>query len=244
MLPKLSLHEATVVTAEALTEALQRKQPPPNLEALLDPTKAALIQLHQYIHPPQPSKAISDALPRVREPPRVATRKHQRPTSQSDEGSIASRTRSGGHKVELANFYASTMVHPTTGLLMEYRQLITAPATRADWQLSAANEFGRLAQGVGGRVQGTNTITFIHHHEMPSDRQATYPRFVCSERPQKQEKNRTRMTVGGNLIKYPGDKAPRQQNSKQPRSFSTAYYPPKTHVFARLTSPTSTSIHH
>jgi hypothetical protein len=55
-------------------------------------------------------------------------------------------------------------------------------------------------------VQGTNTITFIHHHEMPSDRQATYPRFVCSERPQKQEKNRMRMTVGGNLINYPGDK--------------------------------------
>jgi hypothetical protein len=64
-----------------------------------------------------------------------------------------------------------------------------------------------LAQGVRGRVQGTNTITVIHHHEMPSDRQATYPRFICSERPQKQEKNRTRMTVGGNLINYPGDKS-------------------------------------
>jgi Reverse transcriptase (RNA-dependent DNA polymerase) len=66
-----------------------------------------------------------------------------------------------------------------------------------------------LAQGVGGRIKGTDTITFIPHHEMPADRQATYPRFVCSERPQKQEKNRTRMTVGGNLISYPGDKSTR-----------------------------------
>jgi hypothetical protein len=162
------MHEATVFAAEALTEALQHNQPPPNLEALLDPTKAALIQLQQYIHPPQPSNAISDALLRVREPPRVETREHQRPPSQSDEGPIARRTRSGGHKVELANFYASTVVHPTTGCLMEYRQLITDPATRADWQLSTANEFGRLAQGVGRHVQGTNTITFITTTKCPA----------------------------------------------------------------------------
>jgi hypothetical protein len=90
---------------------------------------------------------------------------------------------------------------------MEYRQLITDPVTREEWQLLAANEFGQLAQGVGGCIKGTNTITFIPHHEMPSDRQATYPRFVCSERPQKQEKNHTCMTVGGNLINYPGDKS-------------------------------------
>jgi hypothetical protein len=44
---------------------------------------------------------------------------------------------------------------------------------------------------------------------MPSDWQATYPRFVCSERLQKQEKNRMQMTVGGNLINYPGDKSTR-----------------------------------
>jgi hypothetical protein len=60
---------------------------------------------------------------------------------------------------------------------MEYKQLISDPATRDDWQLSAAIEFGCLAQGVGGRIHGTNTITFIPHHEMPADRQATYPQF-------------------------------------------------------------------
>jgi hypothetical protein len=92
---------------------------------------------------------------------------------------------------------------------MEYRQLIADPATCETWQKSTANEFGRLAQGVGGRIKGTDTITFIRHHEMPQDRQATYPRFVCSERPQKAERHRTRMTVGGNKIDYPGDKSTR-----------------------------------
>jgi hypothetical protein len=71
---------------------------------------------------------------------------------------------------------------------MEYCQLISDPLTRADWQISVANELGRLVQGVSGRIKGTDTITFIAHHEMPPNRKAPYPRFFCSEQPQKTEK--------------------------------------------------------
>jgi hypothetical protein len=88
---------------------------------------------------------------------------------------------------------------------MEYRQLITDPTTKDAWLLSSANEFGRLAQGVGGRIDCTNTIRFIPSKDLPHGQTATYPRFVCSERPQKEERNRTRLTLGGNLINYPGD---------------------------------------
>ena len=98
----------------------------------------------------------------------------------------------------------NTVVDPDTGEHMEYRQLISNPRTSALWQRSAANEFGRLAQGVGDRIQGTDTIHFIHKSELPSDRRPTYGRFVCTYRPQKSEKERTRLTVGGNLIDYPG----------------------------------------
>jgi Reverse transcriptase (RNA-dependent DNA polymerase) len=207
LIPKLSPHEATIIAAEALAEALQQRKRPVNLEVLLEPTKAALLQLQQYIHPPTLSEATSDELPRVRGPPRVNPTMLEPTLPTINNQPIAKRTRSGGVQAQVPNFYASAVAHPITGKLMEYRQLISDPATRNDWQLSAANEFGRLAQGVGGRIRGTNTITFIPHHEMPADRQATYPRFVCTERPQKQERNRTRMTVGGNLITYPGDKS-------------------------------------
>jgi hypothetical protein len=36
---------------------------------------------------------------------------------------------------------------------------------------------------------------------------ATYGRFVCLIRPQKEETHRTRITVSGNLIDYPGNKS-------------------------------------
>eukprot|EP00957_Ditylum_brightwellii_P133224 10158139-Ditylum_brightwellii.AAC.1 len=36
-------------------------------------------------------------------------------------------------------------------------------------------------------------------------RMPTYARFVVDYRPQKSEKNRTRITVGGNLIECPGN---------------------------------------
>jgi hypothetical protein len=71
---------------------------------------------------------------------------------------------------------------------MEYWQLISNPITCANWQTSAANEFGQLAQGVGGHIKGTDTITFIQHHAMPANHKATYPCFVCLERPQETEK--------------------------------------------------------
>ena len=48
-----------------------------------------------------------------------------------------------------------------TGKILNYRQLMRHPNYKKDWQLSSANEFGRLANGVGGRIKGTNTIKFI-----------------------------------------------------------------------------------
>ena len=94
-----------------------------------------------------------------------------------------------------------------TGKLLEYKQLINHPKYREDWLLSSANEFGRLAQGVGGRISGTDTIFFIHKHEVPEDqfRDTTYAKFVCNERPQKKEVNGTQMVAGGNRIQYPGE---------------------------------------
>ena len=60
--------------------------------------------------------------------------------------------------------------------------------------------------GVGERMPtGTQTMFPIRLNQIPKGRKATYVKFVCNKRPQKEEENRTRLTMGGNLIDYPGD---------------------------------------
>lgn len=100
---------------------------------------------------------------------------------------------------------ANAVLHPDTGEVMEYRALAAHPKTQAIWTKSFANELGRLAQGVGNRITGTDTIFFIPKTSVPQDRTVTYGRIVCDYRPQKSEPERTRLTVGGNLINYPYD---------------------------------------
>ena len=102
--------------------------------------------------------------------------------------------------------YAAPITHSETDRSMEYMDLITDPSTRATWLHSAANEFGRLAQGLPDKqVEPTNTMFFIPFSQVPKHKRPTYARFVCSYRPQKTEPYRTRIPVGGNLIDYPGN---------------------------------------
>jgi hypothetical protein len=66
-------------------------------------------------------------------------------------------------------------------------------------------QIGRLAQGtLPDMPSGTNTIFFICHPAVPTGRKATYLRIVSTIRPGKKENKRTRFTVGGNHIDYPG----------------------------------------
>ncbi len=94
-----------------------------------------------------------------------------------------------------------------TGKLLNYRQLINSPKYKTAWSLSAANKFGRLANGIRGCIKNpTNTIQFISQNKVPADRRnnITYGQFVCLVRPKKAEPNQMRFTVGGNRINYPG----------------------------------------
>jgi hypothetical protein len=72
---------------------------------------------------------------------------------------------------------------------------------------SFSNEIGRLAQGVGGRILGTDTTNFIEYNKVPIDQRkdVTYGNIQVDYRPQKAEENRTGLTVGGNLIDFPSD---------------------------------------
>jgi hypothetical protein len=73
-----------------------------------------------------------------------------------------------------------------------------------EWLYSTANEFGCLTKGVAPHMpSGSETMRYLFHHQLPPGRQATYARFVATERPHKAETKRVRLTVGGNLVHYP-----------------------------------------
>ncbi len=70
----------------------------------------------------------------------------------------------------VATNFANEVFDEESGKLMKYQQLITHPRYQEVWMHSSTNEFGRLAQGIGGCIQGTNTIFFVHKDQVPPDR--------------------------------------------------------------------------
>ena len=106
-----------------------------------------------------------------------------------------------------ARLYAGAAIDPATGKLCEYGALLKG-SEGAAWTHATALEFGRLAQGVGADIPtGSDTIFFIDHAAKPAHKKATYCRVVATDRPQKIETKRVRLTVGGDRIQYDGDLA-------------------------------------
>ena len=59
-------------------------------------------------------------------------------------------------------YQAMAVIDAETGQLLSYKQLIHSPKYKKDWSYSAVKEFGRLVNGVGGRIANlTHTIKFI-----------------------------------------------------------------------------------
>jgi len=78
---------------------------------------------------------------------------------------------------------AMAVMDEETGQLLNYRQLLRSAKYKKEWSISSANEFGRLANGVGNRIKNpTNTIQFVRKKDIPQDRRkdVTYGSFVCS----------------------------------------------------------------
>ncbi len=111
----------------------------------------------------------------------------------------------------MENNLRSETTHTTfaieSGKLLKYRALLTHPKYHIAWTHSSANKFGQLAEGVGTRIKGTDTIFFISKQDIPVDQQrdVTYGKFVCEYKPKKIKKECTRFTVGGDKINYPDD---------------------------------------
>jgi hypothetical protein len=96
---------------------------------------------------------------------------------------------------------ANAVICPETGKSLKHQELITKLRYKIKWIRSTANEINRL--------YNTNTIRFIRRSNIPKGRKVTYGSFVVDTKDHKEEKERTRLTVGGDQIEYLGDKSTR-----------------------------------
>ena len=104
--------------------------------------------------------------------------------------------------------FCGGVTHPETGEnVTSYKALLKIPSLRETWVKAMCKELGNISQGFG-KQEGTNTVKFLTHEEIkkiPPGRTVTYARIVIDYRPQKDDPNRVRITVGGNLIDYPDE---------------------------------------
>ena len=63
---------------------------------------------------------------------------------------------------------------------------------------------GQLAQVIR-EFKGTNTVMFIPKSKSPKDKKVTYGEIVCEMKPENEEKEHTRLTVGGKLLDFTGN---------------------------------------
>jgi hypothetical protein len=109
---------------------------------------------------------------------------------------------------------ALSVLDHTTGDFLEHCQLCCDPCYKTTWDTSYANKLGRLCQGIGSgptpnsqRVAGTDTFCLIDYNDIPlhKHKEICHTMVICEVHPEKDNPDRTRITIGGNRICYPGN---------------------------------------
>jgi hypothetical protein len=114
---------------------------------------------------------------------------------------------------------ANAVICPVTGKSLKHQELITKLRYKIKWMRSTANDINRL--------YNTNTTRFIRWSDIPRGRKVTYGSFVVDIKDHKEEKERTRITIGGDQIEYPGENPLDQQVLQRQKSSSIVSFPPK-----------------
>jgi hypothetical protein len=117
-----------------------------------------------------------------------------------------------GHFAHLCQ--ALSILDPATGEFLEHCQLRCDPKYKPMWDTSYANKLGRLCQGNGTgtmpntkQVTGTNTFFLMDYNDIPVHKckEICHTLIVCKVHPEKDDPNRTQITIGGSQICYPED---------------------------------------
>ena len=109
--------------------------------------------------------------------------------------------------IHLPKGYALKALNVDTGKLEEYPGLLKSSEGPL-WECSTAEEFHRLCKG-NEKIRGTDTMHFIHKKDVPAGCKVTYMRLIITDRPQKEQPRRVRITVGGDRLDYPFDASTR-----------------------------------
>jgi hypothetical protein len=100
----------------------------------------------------------------------------------------------------------NSVIHPSTGKEIKYKDLMKDPDLGPSFEIGLSNELGRICQGIR-EIAGKNTAFFIDLKSIPKNRKITYGKLVCDFKPNKNEKHRVRLTLGGDRLDYSGDTA-------------------------------------
>jgi hypothetical protein len=112
------------------------------------------------------------------------------------------------------NLLALSVLDPTTGNMLEHRQLRCNPWYKTTWDTLYANELGRLCQGIGSGeahsskcVAGTKAFFRIDYHDilLHKGKEICQTMVICEVCPDKDNPNCTQITIGGNRICYPSN---------------------------------------
>ena len=132
-----------------------------------------------YISPDSSKSPRVTPSPRVKQSPQYQSRSRT-----CRKNSISSKYADAANYIAIAE--ANSITHPITGQDQEYRHLMNSNEKKI-WKKSFTNELGRLSQGVGNRIDSTNTIFFEQKSAVPRGKKVTYGRIVCDIKDQKSE---------------------------------------------------------
>jgi hypothetical protein len=103
-------------------------------------------------------------------------------------------------------YQENAVIHTVTGKEMEYMALMKDPGLQPLWTRGFGNECGPLFQGIWD-IPGTDTCFCIKLTNIPKYRKITYGKIVFDYKSHKKEKERVRLTVGGDRLDHSGDVA-------------------------------------
>ena len=101
----------------------------------------------------------------------------------------------GGNLLDFPGMLSTPTATVTTAKCL-FNSVISTPGAKCLWVPES--------QGVGNRIDDTNTIFFEKKYAVPKGKKVTYGRLVCDIKEHKSETHQTWLTVSGNLLDFTG----------------------------------------